>query len=402
MLSTAPAPSASQPRREMERAPAIPFQDGVARIVEQEALRHLDAWRNPFASKAKDHRFYEIIDDTLDCGFEHRYVVVEDNAGAIRGIQPIFFVRQNLVEGVPALREPVDAIRRAFPRFLTLRILMVGCAAGESHLGVCLAGDEEWLARALTSVLPSYARRGNASLIVFKDFGAQCRTTLEELTTRGYTRVPSMPMTRLALRARDFEDYLTTLGRSTRKDLRRKFRRTEKAAPIQLEVVTDISPLVDDIYPLYLQVHERSALKFERLTKDYFRSLGKRMPDRARFFVWRQEGRVVAFASTLVHGDTIYDDYLGLNYRVALHLHLYFYTFRDIIRWSLAHGLKWYCSSPLNYQPKLHLGCELAPLDLYVMHTSPLLNPLFRPALKFIEPTRHDPVLQRFPNADDL
>ena len=402
MLSTAPGPSASQPRREMERAAAIPFHAGVARIVERGALQHLDAWRDAFASKAKDHRFYEIIDETLEGGFEHHYLVVEDEAGVVRAIQPVFFVRQNLVEGVPALRAPVDAIRRAFPRFLTMRILMVGCAAGESHLGVCAPGDEAWLARALASVLPSYARRCKASLIVFKDFGASYRAALEELTTREYTRVPSMPMTRLALRAHDFDEYVTTLGRSTRKDLRRKFRRVEKAAPIQLDVVSDVSPIVDELYPLYLQVHQRSALKFERLTKDYFRSLGKRMPDRARFFIWRQENRMIAFACTLVHGDTIYDDYLGLDYRVALDLHLYFYTFRDIIRWSLAHGLKWYCSSPLNYQPKLHLGCELAPLDLYVMHTSPLLNPLFRPALRFIEPTRHDPVLQRFPNANDL
>ena len=137
-------------------------------------------------------------------------------------------------------------------------------------------------------------------------------------------------------------------------------------------MVTDVSHVVDELYPLYLQVHERSPMKFERLTKDYFCSLGERMPDRVRFFIWRQEGRAIAFSVALVHDDTIYDDYLGLDYRVALDLHLYFYTFRDIIRWSLAQGLQWYCSSPLNYQPKLHLGCELMPLDLYVMHTSPL------------------------------
>jgi len=75
---------------------------------------------------------------------------------------------------------------------------------------------------------------------------------------------------------------------------------------------------------------------------------------------------------------------------------------RDIISWALEQGLKYYYSNPLNYEPKLHLDCQLVPLDLYVRHTSPLLNPVFRRLIKYLGPTRHDPVLQRFPNADQL
>ena len=87
---------------------------------------------------------------------------------------------------------------------------------------------------------------------------------------------------------------------------------------------------------------------------------------------------------------------------MALDLHLYFYTLRDIIKWAMAQGLESYCSGPLNYDPKLHLGCDLVPLDLYVMHTAPAFNLIFRRAVKYLEPTRHDPVLRRFPNADEL
>jgi len=87
---------------------------------------------------------------------------------------------------------------------------------------------------------------------------------------------------------------------------------------------------------------------------------------------------------------------------VALDLHLYFYTLRDIISWALQQGLQYYYSNPLNYEPKLHLDCELVPLDLYVMHTNPLLNPIFRRMIKYLGPTRHDPVLRKFPNADQL
>ncbi|MEY2527961.1 MAG: hypothetical protein QOJ05_51 [Verrucomicrobiota bacterium] len=386
----------------MPSGESINFSTGVARVLTLEQLRNLDAWQFAFAGKAKDHRFYEIVADTLGSNFEHHYLLLEDSAGAVHGVQPVFFLQQNLVEGIPALRAAAEKIRRRFPRFLTMRLLMVGNAAGEGHLSAGAAGDETWVARALQEVLPVFARQSKASLIVFKDFPAIYRDRLAGLAESDFTRVPSMPMTELTLDYRDFDHYVTTLGASTRKDLRRKFRKIAEADPIEVEVVTDLTPFVDEVYPFYLQVHERSPMKFERLTKEYLSELGRRMPDRVRFFIWRQNGKAIAFSVALVHEGTIYDDYLGLDYRVALDLHLYFHTLRDILKWSLAEGLKRYRSSPLNYQPKLHLGCTLYPLDLYVRHTNPVLNKIFRPFLKLLEPTRHDPVLRRFPNAHEL
>lgn len=380
----------------------IPFPGGLARVVSGSELRGTEAWRRAFESKAKDSRFYEIVEQTLAGSFEHHYLVLEDESGETRAIQPVFFVRQNLVEGIPALHSIAAAARRAFRRFLTLRVLMVGCAAGEGHLGVCRAEDEEWAAAALHSTLPIYARRSQASLVVFKDFRSGYRAALRSLVENGFTRIPSMPMTCLRLRYAHFEEYFATLSKATRKDLRRKFRKAENTSSLELEVVCDAGSIIDEIYPLYLEVQARSALKFETLTKDYLRDLGRRMPERVRFFLWRREGRIVAFSLCLVHEGVIYDDYLGLDYTVALDLHLYFLTFRDLISWAIGEGLNWYLSSPLNYQPKLHFRCELLPLDLYVMHTSPWLNRLLPPLLKFLEPTRHDPVLQRFPNASEL
>jgi predicted N-acyltransferase len=380
----------------------ISFANGSARLLSRDELNGVEAWTRAFTGKTKDHRFYEIVAETLDTKFEHHYLALADDAGKVRAIQPVFFVQQNLVEGIPALRSAVELVRRRFPRFLTMRVLFVGNAAGEGHLSSCAPGDEEWVANALYQVLEIYGRKSRASLVVFKDFPASYRDVLWKFAANDYTRVPSMPMTGLALDYTDFEHYVRTLGASTRKDLRRKFRRIAAADPIDVEVVTDLTPHVDEVYPLYLQVHERSPLKFEQLTKEYLSELGRRLPDRARFFIWRQHGKAIAFSVALVHDGTIYDDYLGLDYRVALDLHLYFHTLRDILTWSLTQGLKRYRSSPLNYHPKFHLGCDLFPLDLYVRHTNPLLNLIFRPVLKFLEPTRHDPILKRFRNSHEL
>jgi hypothetical protein len=59
-------------------------------------------------------------------------------------------------------------------------------------------------------------------------------------------------------------------------------------------------------------------------------------------------------------------------------------------------------SGGLNYDPKLHLRHVLYPLDLYIQHTSPVLNRILKLLLPLIEPTRYDATLRRFPNYKDL
>jgi hypothetical protein len=381
----------------------VPFAQGTARILKVSDVRKLEAWKRAFQDKCKDHRYYELIERTLANDFEYRYAVLEDRSGNVRAIQPLLFVRQNLIEGVRGLfRTIVDLVRKPFPRFLTMRVLMIGCAAGAGELDAANPENERWIAEALGSTLRDCARANRASLVVFKDFLSQYRQPLAILSKHSYARVPSMPMTRLALSFKNIDEYLGTLGYISRKSLRRKFRKTERDAKIEMEVVGDVSSIVDQIYPLYLQVHERSPMKFENLSKEFFIGISKEMPEHARFFVWRIDSRIVAFSLALVCGDTISDECIGLDYDVALDLHLYFYTMRDVIRWAIDQKLGYYVSGPLNYDPKLHLGHELAPLDLYVLHTNAWLNPIFKFALKYLEPTRHDPILKKFPNAAEL
>lgn len=126
------------------------------------------------------------------------------------------------------------------------------------------------------------------------------------------------------------------------------------------------------------------------------------MPDKVRYFIWRQDGRLVAFSLCMVEGDDIYAEYLGLDYTLALKLHLYHYAFRDVVSWAMANGYKNFRSSGLNYDPKLHLRARLDPIDLYVRHTSPVVNAVLARMLPVLEPTHADPILRRFPNYGEV
>jgi len=377
----------------------MPENDSVtASVATRDEINASSIWRAAFAGQRKDRRYYELVNDMLQQDFEFRYLLLE-GPGRRAAMQPFFILDQDLTAGAGALlRSGVVSIRRVWPRFLKMRTLMVGCAAGEGHL------DAEWTGEFLGVVLRRLAREFGTPLMVMKEFPSRYRAALAPLTRLGFTRVPSLPMTRLDIDYAGFDDLVArSLGKATRKSLRRKLRVADTAQPpIELQVVDDVTPFIDEIYPLYLAVFERSTLHFEKLTREFLCAVGRRMPDKVRFFIWRRAGRAVAFSLCMIHGDTIYDEYLGLDYSVALELHLYFSTLRDIVDWAIARGLKQYVSSALNYDPKLHLRCDLVPLDLYVAHRSPFLNAVMKRLLPLLEPTRNDPLLRRFPNFGEL
>jgi hypothetical protein len=377
---------------------------GSVEVVSRLEAMQCRHWTNSFGAEAKDRRYYELVEDTIHAEFDYRYFAVRDWKGEICGIQPFFILDLDLLIGTrPRIGGLTRFVRRLWPRFMHARTLMVGCAAGEGHLD----GHDEFVrrsnARSLASAIVKEARGLKAGLIVLKEFPAKYRPALECFVHNDFTRIPSLPNVRLNIDYSSFEEYMRrALSGGTRKQLRKKFRATKQAPPIEMSIVDDITPVIDDVYPLYLQVYHRSKLHFERLTKAYFCGLGRRIGDKVRFFIWRQNGKIVAFASCILQGDTIHAEYLGLDYAVALDLHLYHYTFRDLINWGIAGGYKWFRSSSLNYDPKLHLRYRLDPIDLYVRHTSAIYNAVFNRILPWIEPTRYHKSLKKFANYDEL
>jgi hypothetical protein len=373
-------------------------------IISSRELRQCPQWQRAFASQHKNSRYYEIVEDTIHPEFDYLYFAVRDPDAEIRAIQPFFILDQDILAGVRAYcGRLIDAIRRHWPRFMVIKTMMIGCAAGEAHLDDGNDATPAATAETLAAGIVGHARALRVRLIVLKEFPASYRDVLSCFVRSGFTRVPSMPLARLKIAYASFDEYMQkALNSATRAKLRRKFRAAELDAPIELSVSSDIGPVIDEVYPLYVQVYERSKLHFERLTREYFCRLGQAMPDKVRFFVWRRNGKAVAFGECLVHGDTMFAEYLGLDYSVALKLHLYHYVFRDLVRWAMTNEYKWFQSSGLNYDPKLHLRYRLKPVDLYVKHTSPLVNALLRPALPWLEPTRYDKTLKKFPNYFEL
>lgn len=373
-------------------------------VVSRAELSKCASWTSTFTDQRKDYRYYEILDDTLQGNFEYRYFAIVDSNGHVRAVQPFFLVDQDILEGLGAERiHWISRVRRFYPRFLKLRTLMVGCSAGEGHLAATETLPVDIVAETLSNGIIKQARLLNAKLIVLKEFPSRYRKLLRCFGQCGFARAPSMPMTMLDIRYDSFDAYMAkALKSSSRKKLRKNLEATAGVSDIRMSVTDDAASFVDEIYPLYLQVFERSRMQFEKLTKDFFRQIGQRMNDKVRFFTWRRGNVLVAFSLCMVQGDSLYAEYVGFDYAVALDLHLYHYVVRDMINWGISKGYKWFRSSGLNYDPKLHMRHRLDPTDLYVRHTSIPANAIFKLALPWIVPVRYDATLKLFANYKDL
>jgi hypothetical protein len=396
---------------------------GSAAVHAAEGFAYELLGRTAIGRQLCDHRYYEVVHKTLGHDFSLFYLVLHNGAGRFRGAQPFFVVDQNILAGVQGkVADFAERVRGRYPKFLTLKTLMLGNPAGPGGLGMVAsarredeAADRFWFTAALGEALAQYGARHGVRIVVFKDFPAEFRGAMEGLleTSAGapdFVRIPSMPMTGLHIGPyASFEEYLTrALSKATRKNLRRKFKATA-GEKIEMTVTRDISDCVEEVHRLYLQVYGRAGMKFEKLTPAYFLELARQMPDRVRFFLWRRAGELLAVSITLVrekaeagYPSSLIDLYLGMEYPLALDLHMYFVTMRDILDWCIANKIDTYYSTPLNYDAKLHFRHRLVPQDLYVRHTSAVLNPGFKFAMRFAEPTRHDKIIRQFPNADEL
>ena len=113
---------------------------------------------------------------------------------------------------------------------------MVGCTVGErsSRRG---SVDADRQCPASCFLIVAHARRLHAPMIVLKEFPAKYREPLKCFLDRGFSSIPSMPMTRLNIDYANFDEYMNkALNSATRRKLRKKFKAAAEAAPIDMSV----------------------------------------------------------------------------------------------------------------------------------------------------------------------
>ncbi len=368
-----------------------PYSTKISRTI-----REIDPaeWDRLFPETLERYPFVQTIEETLGQQFTFYYVSIYQGACCVC-LVPCFVMDYSLTTTTGGFVKPLmSAIERMMPRAFTMRVLICGSPTGEGRIGIAETARQE-IVDVLLETLRSIAKHERLSVLVFKDFSDRYTWLFQALNTAGFHRMPSYPAAWLDINARSWEAYLASLSKATRKDLKRKFSKLPSESAITMEVRTSLGEDIDDAYVLYRKTLEKSNIHFEVLTKAFFQRLPEYVPDSTKYFLWRMNGKLVAFDLCLASSTLLLDEYIGMDYDVAYQYHLYFVTFRDMFNWCLTQGIRRYESGVLNYEPKKRLDFTFSPRINYVKHTNRLLDAVvFTPLAKLLNPERFDPILK--------
>jgi hypothetical protein len=135
MTASASCDSAVTARRPFQDGQPVADRKGTVSVISRHELRTCPYWQRAFASQHKDHRYYDLLNDTPHPVFDYLYFALKDVQGEIRAVQSFFILDQDVLAGAPPyLRYLVGVIRHPWPRFMFMKTMMVGCVAGEAQL----------------------------------------------------------------------------------------------------------------------------------------------------------------------------------------------------------------------------------------------------------------------------
>ena len=278
-------------------------------------------------------------------------------------------------------------------RWLKIKLLFAGSPTTEGFsMGLSPEVDLEAALGQALEKLQEFSKREKILGMAFYNLSAKSLKLAEYLKRIKFIKMETLPTTAINIMAGSLEDYLRGLSRNTRKDLKKKLRRSGEIVQLKTEERLDITDIIDDIYKLYLNNVAEADVHFETLTRKFFLDICKNMPGVAKYFITYDKDKIVAFNLCLIKEGIFIDKFIGFDYTVAHKYHLYYTTFCHNIEWCIEHKLKAYQPGFSDYHPKIRLGAKLVALDIYARAFNPILNFIIRMIKPLIEPKNMDPV----------
>ena len=352
-------------------------------------------WDRCFPDDPENWDFYRVCERAGPKGFSWYFAAVLQDARPI-AVVPAFGTIYRLDTTLRGpLKRLTERLFRWMPAILSLRLLALGSPVAEiCHLGfapdISHARRSDLLER-LVRGLRAFGLPRGYRLFGIKDASAVL-APLWDRTLQGhrFTRLPGLPTAILDLPFETFEEYLASLSRATRKDMRRKMKAFREIRVEQRYAIEDVA---DRVAGLYAQTVANSDLRFEELPPEYFVDLVRTMAPRATIFLYWQGEELLAFNLLVRDGQRLIDKYIGMHYPAVPTFSLYFNTWLTNVRYCIEERIPVYQSGQALYGPKLRLGCRLSPNWQYFRHADILVNGILLLVARLVRLDRFDPAI---------
>ncbi|MCF5053658.1 GNAT family N-acetyltransferase [Pseudomonas syringae] len=351
------------------------------------------AWNDCFPGALEDWDYYVAVENASIADFQWRYLAVYEEDTLV-AVAPAFITHYRLDTTVSGAGKRLTArLERLWPGLLQVGLYAIGSPVAE-RCDAGFASHVRETRRALLLKQLLHAARQDADalgigLLAVKDAPSDDPHWVDSCHGAGFQSMPSLPTGVLPLPYGSVDAYLGSLGKSTRKDLRRKLR----AAGPRVEWRRNIDDVLPDIMRLYEATLARAELQFERLPAGYFTGVLERLEGRAVCALYWVDEHVVAFNLLLVDEHRLVDKFFAHDVAFTRDYNLYFRSWLTNVDYCIEHKIALYECGQAGYASKLRLGCEFQGNRVYFRHRNRLVNGLLRLVKLFIRPDRSDPAM---------
>jgi predicted N-acyltransferase len=317
-------------------------------------------------------------------------VVYDDGRAAACGSFCALPVDFNLLaDGFP--RRITEIISKPVPSLMRRTIVFCGLpvSVGARHLAIAPRARHQEVLRVLHEVGVSLARRERAPYVVFKEFSADDRPTMDFLQHLGYRRFSSPPMNIFGRLFRDMESYTAALRSRYRQCVRKSLAKS-RAAGLRCERLTDPDAILHLYTPAVHRLYEAVALssehRLELLPLSFFHGLARRLHGRVGLTLVYAGDRVAAFNWNLFDGETYHFLFAGLDYDLNPTLDLYFNLMYAEMDCAFRAGAETLAFGQTADDFKARIGCYQERRFLYIAPTGQIAALILRAAGAFLLP----------------
>ena len=189
------------------------------------------------------------------------------------------------------------------------------------------------------------------------------------LAAKGFIQISAPPNTMPSTPFGTFEEYVGSLPRKVRWDVKDKIRRFEEAngrIEQRIQLDTD-AKAVYELFQRTCQAHEGQDIAWPvQPNLSLFEQIEK-LGDSQRILLAYIGDKLIGFLMLVQSGATLFFKFCGLDYELSRESMAYFNLFYHGIRYGIERGCRQISLGPTSYFNKERLGAELRPVDLQLL-----------------------------------
>lgn len=243
------------------------------------------------------------------------------------------------------VKSATTTVRKLLPNALKYPAVFCGLpvSAGQQHLRLARPTDTSAVVKVLVQQMQSLARQHRARFLIFKEFESADCPEVRALREAGFFVGESPPMNHFPCEFKSFDEYRAALKAPYRSKIVRSQRKFTELG-LRVECLKGGAALVErlnnEAYGMYLAVVEKSSIRLEVLSLNWFREMAQQFEEESVWTAVYQQKKLLAWAYGLRAGGIYHSLFGGVDYSQNAETDAYFNLMYQELDLALCRGAK--------------------------------------------------------------